>query len=166
MGKMTKIDEIIEKIKNGASRENLEKEYNKGTVTKAYKKMQKVQGSNSNIKENEIKNIILNLFSSIGELEEYEINITISRKTKNKSKARKESIKSKVIENPFEMYNSLSRKEYLEKLIKTKREDLENIIKKYFSLNKKEMSNYTINKLANYIISEVERNLNIGECFK
>ena len=28
------------------------------------------------------------------------------------------------------------------------------------------MSNYTINKLANYIISEVERNLNIGECFK
>lgn len=166
MKKVTKIDEIIEKIKNGVSREKLEKEYNKGTLTKAYNKIQKVKGSNSNIKENEVKNIIRNLFSSIDELEEYEINITISRKIINKSKATKESGKSKVIENPFDMYNNLSRKEYLEKLIKTKREDLENIIKKYFSLNKKEMSNYTINKLANYIISEVERNLNIGECFK
>ena len=84
MKKVTKIDEIIEKIKNGVSREKLEKEYNKGTLTKAYNKIQKVKGSNSNIKENEVKNIIRNLFSSIDELEEYEINITISRKIINK----------------------------------------------------------------------------------
>ena len=71
MKKVTKIDEIIEKIKNGVSREKLEKEYNKGTLTKAYNKIQKVKGSNSNIKENEVKNIIRNLFSSIDIALEY-----------------------------------------------------------------------------------------------
>lgn len=166
MGKMTKVDEIIEKIQNGALRDNLENEYSKGTVTKAYNKMKEIQGSNSNTKENEVKNIIRNLFASIDESEEYEINIKISRKTINKRKSTKERGKPEVIENPFEMYNSLGNKEYLKNLTKTKRDDLENIIKKYFSLNKKEMSKYTIKKLADYIISEVERNLNIGECFK
>ena len=44
MGKITKIDEIIQKIQNGVSRNNLENEYNKGTVTKAYNKFQETQG--------------------------------------------------------------------------------------------------------------------------
>lgn len=173
MGKITKIEEIIEKIKNGASRESIEKEYVKGTVTKAYNKMQEAESSNSNtkelnknIKEDKIKNIIQNLFASIEEGEEYEININISRKIINKTKPTKEEGKLEVVENPFEIYNNLGKKEYLKKLTKTKKDDLERIIKKYFSLNKKEMTKYTIKELAQYIINEVERNLNIGECFK
>lgn len=163
MKKITKVDEIIEKIKNGISRDELESEYNKGTVTKAYNKIQELKEVN-NRKEVEVKNIILDLFSSIDKSEEYEITINISKKIKNKSI--KENTKSKVIENPFEMYNSLGKKEYLKKLNKTKGENLQRIIKKYFSLSKNEINKYTVDKLANYIISEVERNLNIGECFK
>lgn len=163
MKKITKVDEIIEKIKNGISRDELESEYNKGTVTKAYNKIQELKEVN-NRKEVEVKNIILDLFSSIDKSEEYEITINISKKIKNKSI--KENTKSKVIENPFEMYNSLGKKEYLKKLNKTKSESLQRIIKKYFSLSKNEINKYTIDKLANYIINEVERNLNIGECFK
>lgn len=163
MKKITKVDEIIEKIKNGISRDELESEYNKGTVTKAYNKIQELKEVN-NRKEVEVKNIILDLFSSIDKSEEYEITINISKKIKNKSI--KENTKSKAIENPFEMYNSLGKKEYLKKLNKTKSESLQRIIKKYFSLSKNEINKYTIDKLANYIINEVERNLNIGECFK
>lgn len=166
MGKITKIDEIIQKIQNGVSRNKLENEYNKGTVTKAYNKFQETQGLSSDKKENQVKNILQNLFASIDESEEYEINIIISKKTTNKIKSTKEKKKLDIIENPFEIYNALGRDEYLNKLIKTKRDDLEKIIKKYFSLNKKEKSKYTIKKLADYIVSEVERNLNIGECFK
>lgn len=164
MAKKTKIEEIIEKINAGMSRAELESIYNKGTVTKAFNQISQADVPNDSNKEDKVEDILRSLFASIKESEEYEINIKITKKATAKSKVEKKN--KEIIENPFELYNELGEKKYLRKLSRSKREDVEKVIKKYFTLKSKQMSKYTIEELAEYVINEVKRNFNIGQCFK
>lgn len=163
------IDRIIEDINKGTPREELEKKYNKGTITKAYKKLQieiNEPKENQNNKESEIEKLFRDIFKLVDINNEYEIKINISKKTINFKSEKQEKKIIKEVENPFDIIFQLGEDEYLTKLKKRKRDELIDIIKKYFSMNKKNMNKLTKEELGNYIIVETKKVLNIGECFK
>lgn len=160
-------NEIMEKIKNGALRDELETQYNKGTVTKVFNKLKNKETINITDKENEIENILRSLFILIDKSEGYEVNIKISKKIKNENPITTKVVKEvEKIENPFEIYNKFGSEECLKHLLKIKKKNLQNIIKQYFSLETKYRNKYSVEELSKYIIKEVERNMNIGEYFR
>lgn len=171
MGAKRVIDKIIEEINNGVSREVLEKTYNKGTVTKAYNKIQDtVNEEKKEIKEesneNEIEKLLRRIFSVIKVDEEYEIKISIKKNSLSSNKKQIEVKTIKEVENPFDSIYKLREDAYLNKLNSFKRDELVAVIKKYFKFNKKKMDNLSIKELSNYIVLETKKVLNIGECFK
>ena len=169
MGKKGVINNIIDDIRNGVPREVLDAKYNKGSVTKAYRKL----GSENNLehkniinKEIEFERLIKELLNLIDENDEYEIRININKKTVKIKDDKKQTNIKKEIENPFQLFYELGNAGYLLRLKSSKRDTLIEVIKRYFSLSKKELDKLSVDELANYIITETEKTLNIGLCFK
>lgn len=163
------INQVIEDINNGIPRDILNEKYNKATVTKAYKKIENPISEpieNENNKEKEIGKLFNEIFKLINKNEEYEIKINITKKSANLNVEQQKSKLIKEIENPFDLIYTLGDENYLSKLKKYKRDELIEIIKKYFSLNKNKMDKLSKEELANYIITETKKILNIGLCFK
>lgn len=79
MGTKGILDQIVQELKNGASRDELNRNYNKGTVTKAIKRYEQEKSE-----ENELQQLIKSIFNLIDKKSEYEIKINISKKSSSK----------------------------------------------------------------------------------
>ncbi|NME81572.1 hypothetical protein [Clostridium sp. SM-530-WT-3G] len=168
--------EIEEALLRGESRESLNLKYNKGTVTRVFNKLNKNK-DDSNIDYNTIENkdycdksiklekIINEMFNLLYPNNSYEIKINIKFKDTNIKKTVKEGIDEEII-NPFEIYNEENKVEMIDKLKEMNQQYLLNLIKKYFKYNGSKMKKLTVQELSEYIFSEVEKVVNLGQCFR
>lgn len=162
MGTKGILDQIVQELKNGASRDELNRNYNKGTVTKAIKRYEQEKSE-----ENELQQLIKSIFNLIDKKSEYEIKINISKKVVPRNVVSKKiEDEPKIVQNPFELYSELGAEKYLSKLKCSHREELIEIIKKYFNMRKKNYETITVEELSKYIITKTEKIMNIGNCFK
>lgn len=162
MGTKGILDQIVQELKNGASRDELNRNYNKGTVTKAIKRYEQEKSE-----ENELQQLIKSIFNLIDKKSEYEIKINISKKVVPRNVVSKKiEDEPKIVQNPFELYSELGAEKYLSKLKCSHREELIEIIKKYFNMRKKNYDTITVEELSKYIITKTEKIMNIGNCFK
>lgn len=159
-------------IRLGITREELNKKYNKATVTRVFNKLNKDKAKVSeqkdgiNIKDrkleddNKIKALIKKVFEIVDENNEYEINVNISKKVGNRIENYKE------LSDPFELYYDIGKESFVQILASKEREYLIGIIKKYFKFNKKFISNSNNLELSEYIFIETQKTINLGKCFE
>ncbi|EGT3616368.1 hypothetical protein FHH43_09005 [Clostridium perfringens] len=163
----------IEKLLlKGITRDELNKKYFKGTVTKVYNKLIKDGkikkecrlGENN---EKLISNLLKETFDLIENNEEYKIEIKVKKcidKKDNNTNFNKS--KANIINlDIFDLYEILNDNEFIKYLSKKDKKILVDTIKEYFTWNKK-VSSYSEEELANYINSEIKKVVKKGDCFK
>jgi len=159
---------IEEEILKGVSTDILKQKYNQATITKVKNKLLKKQElkeniSNNNKLNNEIKiyDLLQQVISILNDSGEYIINIRVNKKERvSISKVEK-------VDNPFKLYGELGKEGLEEKLINMELSTLENIIKKHFNYQKKQLEKIKSPKeLADLIIINIERAMKIGESFR
>ncbi len=168
MGSKGILKEIEKALINGESKDNLNKRYNKAAVTRVYNRLHKDYSINndelSQVDEKEIEKLLKKILYLINNKGEYEITIAVNKKVDNISNNSGDN--NGDILNPFKLYDELSRDIMVNELKEKERNYLIKIIKKYFNYNSKLLKGHTNEELAVHICSEVEKILNIGNCFK
>lgn len=164
MGGSGVLKEIEKAFINGESRESLDNKYNKASVTRVYNRLKKegnIKINESNeANEKELEKLLKEALNLINNEGKYEIIISAKKKEDNINNSNRDIL------NPFKLYDELSRDSMANELKEKERDYLIKIIKKYFNYNSKLLKAYTNEQLAVYICSEVEKVLNIGNCFK
>ena len=171
-----KINGILNEVRtaflDGESRENLNKIYNKGTVTKVYNNLIKnneldikTTSDDFKVEEKKISSLIQEILLLCDENKEYSITVKI---VKNELKSKK-ILNEKNIDliNPFELAGEVSTDEMREILKIKDIEYIKNVIKKYLKYNSKKLNSLTTKeKLIDYIIKSIKKTTNIGESFR
>lgn len=161
MAKKGKIDEVIEKLKSGVSREELEKTYNKRTITRAENKLRieslnedVTEDNDSNIKEYE-KDLTNYLKEIINEIDKnIECTITIDLKRKNDYKFG---------DNIYQDYSDLGKEKFKDKIRVWEKDKLQQYIIKELDYEVDKTMNK--NELIDFICNRIENALSIGKAF-
>ncbi len=161
MAKKGIIDEIIEKISSGVSREELEKTYKKGTITKAENKLKK-ENSSEDLKEFEnldVKKYQENLTNCLKEIineidKNIECTITIDLKRKNDYNFG---------DNIYQDYSNLGKEKFKDKIRVWEKDKLKQCINKKLDYEVDKAMNK--NELIDFICNRIENALNIGKAF-
>lgn len=161
MAKKSIIDEIIEKLKSGVSREELEKTYKKGTITKAENKLKK---ENSSEDVGEFKNLDIKKYQEdltnclkeiINEIDKnIECTITIDLKRKNDYNFG---------DNIYQDYSNLGKEKFKDKIRVWEKDKLKQYITKKLDYEVDKTMNK--NELIDFICNRIENALNIGKAF-
>lgn len=161
MAKKGKIDEIIEKLERGVSREELEKTYKKGTITKAENKLKK---ENSSEDVGEFKNLDIKKYQEdltnclkeiINEIDKnVECTITIDLKRKNDYNFG---------DNIYQDYSNLGKEKFKDKIRVWEKDKLKQYITKKLDYEVDKAMNK--NELIDFICNRIENALNIGKAF-
>lgn len=161
MAKKSIIDEIIEKLKSGVSREELEKTYKKGTITKAENKLKK---ENSSEDVGEFKNLDIKKYQEdltnclkeiINEIDKnIECTITIDLKRKNDYNFG---------DNIYQDYSNLGKEKFKDKIRVWEKDKLKQYITKKLDYEVDKAMNK--NELIDFICNRIENALNIGKAF-
>lgn len=161
MAKKGIIDEIIEKLESGVSREELEKTYKKGTITKAENKLKK-ENSSEDVKEFEnldVKKYQETLTNCLKEIineidKNIECTITIDLKRKNDYKFG---------DNIYQDYSNLGKEKFKDKIRVWEKDKLKQYITKKLDYEVDKAMNK--NELIDFICNRIENALNIGKAF-
>lgn len=166
----------LNKVRNaflaGESRENLNKIYNKGTVTKVYNMLIKnneldikTASDDFKVEEKKISSLIQEILLLADSNKEYIITIKIG---KNELKSKKVLNKNNIdLINPFELAGEVSTDEMKEILNTKDTEYIKNVIKKYLKYNSKKLNSLnTKEELIDYIVKSIKKTTNIGESFR
>ncbi|MGG5461616.1 hypothetical protein [Clostridium sp. B9] len=162
--------EIEKLLLEGVTREELNKKYFKGTVTRVYNKLIKAGKIKEECKleknnEKLISNLLKEILELVGKNKEYKLEIKVKDCT-DKKDIKTNKRKVNVINlDIFDLYEILSDKEFITYLSKKDKNILINTIKEYFTWNKK-VSAYSEEELANYINIEINKVVKKGDCFK
>ncbi|WP_300379918.1 hypothetical protein [Clostridium sp.] len=162
---------ILDKVRNafltGESRDNLNKIYNKGTVTKVYNKLIKnneldinTNSDDSKVKEEKISSLIQEILLLADKNKEYTFTIKIKEnKLENK--------KSVDLINPFKLAGEVNTDKMKEILNGKDVEYIKNVIKKHLKYNNKKLNSLdTKEELIDYIIKSIKKTTSIGESFR
>lgn len=165
------INEILSQLIDGVTREELNRNYNPASVTKAYNKYREKadkQSANDEIAEESIEELFKKIFKIVDKEGEYEVTIKISTKEKkkpgfNRSPCEKEAI----LINPYDVFYKSGKDEFINELKSKDVDYLMIIAKRYFSdRSGKIYKEKNKEKIIDYIVSSMEKLLNIGKSFR
>lgn len=158
-------DEILLKLRVGATREELNEKYNKGTVTKAYNEYLS-EVNNTVVKDETVEQLFKKIFKIVDKEGQYDITIKIERKVKNKLD-NIELSKEESLLNPYGIYYNKGKEVLVQELKSKNLQYLIRVTKKYFSDNSAKIyKEKDKDKVIEYIIFSLERLLNIGQSFR
>ncbi|MHC1682298.1 MAG: hypothetical protein AB6733_05035 [Clostridiaceae bacterium] len=161
------INEILSQLIDGVTREELNKNYNPASVTKAYNKyLEKVDKQSAD--EETIEELFKKIFKIVDKEGEYEVTIKISTKEKKKpSFNRSPCEKEAILINPYDVFYKSGKDEFINELKSKDVEYLMIIAKRYFSdRSGKIYKEKNKEKIIDYIVSSMEKLLNIGKSFR
>lgn len=162
--------EIEKLLLEGITREELNKKYFKGTVTRVYNKLIKDGKIKEECKleknnEKSISNLLKEILELVKNNKEYKLEIKVKECTDKKDINTNKSKGNIINLDIFDLYELLNDKEFIKYLSKKDKNILVNTIKEYFTWNKK-VSSYSEEELANYINNEIYKVVKKGDCFK
>lgn len=166
------LKEVRKAFLDGESRENLNKIYNKGTVTKVYNSLIKnneletiTASDDFKAKEDKISSLIQEILLLSDNSKEYIITVKIEKhELKSKRVLNEKNID---LINPFELAGEVSIDEMKEILNTKEIEYIRDVIKKYLKYNSKKLNSLTTKEeLIDYIIKSIKKTTNIGESFR
>lgn len=162
------INDILLQLKSGASREELNDKYNKATVTKAYNKFLLELDKRSPNQES-IEELFKKIFNIVDREGEYEITIKISPRAKKNINFNNKllAVKGETLINPYDIFYKSGKEVFINELKAKDTEYLVDITKKYFSdRSGKIYKEKDKGKVIDYIVSSMERLLNLGKSFR